>query len=195
MKALEEALALNRRAIRRLQEQARQEGLSVARGGLTPLSVRKVLAVYSMSVWRADLALLAAKQLSRFPKHHVHFPDITLIQSLFLAFDLADLLAMYDDEHSAWARARQFSRKFLAEFQAWDWVKAQNVRQGVAPTGAEVFEKYTAAEGKHTGERASRRTVRKWAARWHARWGVRRGRLRATDQIDVDGLKAKAPLQ
>ena len=190
MAELQAALAQNRMQIRACQQRVRQEERNEQHGGLSCAAVRKVLAVYSLSSWRLDVAVLAAKQLAPGLVKHIT-PEF--IRKLFREHNLEDLLQMHEENHRAWLPARRFAERFLVEHSAWCWVKRMNVAQGVAPSAASVFHWYQRSHGglAPTGLPA-KRTINTWVARWRKRWGVQRACLRAADEIEPAVLQEKA---
>lgn len=183
------ALEQNAREMRTARQRLARQTASLDRGGLTQLSVRKVLAVYALSAWDLALAARAAKQLSR---SHAEVPNEALVRTFFRDFDLDELLSMFAEEHAKWNPAVKFAQKVLAEHSVWCWVTAQNLVHGVAPSSAQVFSEFERrSRGESVAPPPGRRCVNKWVARWRRRWGVRRGKLRDVDRVDLSTLRQK----
>ena len=190
MEELQQSLARNRLQIRACEQRVRQQERNEQRGCLSCAAVRKVLAVYSLSSWRLDMAVLAAKQLAPGQVKHIT-PEF--IRKLFREHNLEDLLQMHEENHRAWLPARRFAERFLVEHGAWCWVKRINVAQGVAPSAASVFDWYQRSrDGVAPARLPGKRTINTWVARWRKRWGVQRARLRAADEIEPAVLQQKA---
>lgn len=187
---LRAALAQNQAEIRKFQQAARRRAAFLERGGLSCLSVRKVLAVYILSKWDLPLALLAAQRLSCLPKLSEAFPTTDFVRTLFVQYNRDDLLNFHDDR--AWAKARSFAKQFVCERDAWLWVKQQNLSKGVAPSATELYHYYEskALDPIPVGE-PRRRTLHRWVGRWRRRWGVRRTHLRPADPVDPTILRQK----
>lgn len=186
---LRAALAQNRLQIRACKQRARRHERAGQHGGLSCLEVRKVLAVYALSSWRLDAAVLAAKQLAGMTEA----PTQEFIRGIFREHNLEDLLHMHDETHRAWSAARAFAKRFLLEHDTWSWVKRMNVAQGVAPSAASVFHLYESRlHAVPPPGQPRKRTVNKWVARWRDRWGVRKARLRVADQMQPEVLQQKA---
>ena len=133
------------------------------------------------------------RYLSTLLRADVNFPAKTLVRWLFVEADLNDLLCMHDEANRSWAMAMKRARMFLAAHEVWRWVHVQNLVHGVAPSAAEVFDRFVSRTASLIPSGLPReRTVNKWAARWRARWDVRQGRLRPTDQINPEDLRQKA---
>lgn len=183
------ALAQNRLHIRACKQRARRQELAEQHAGLSSLAVRKVLAVYALSSWRLDAAVLAAKQLAAVAEA----PTQEFILKIFREQNLDDLLHMHDETHKAWSQARTFAMRFLLEHDTWSWVKKMNVAQGVAPSAASVFHWYESRlHAVPPPGQPRKRTMNKWVARWRHRWGVRKAQLRVADQMQPDILQQKA---
>ena len=192
---LRAALAENMRQIRSCEQQAKRRAASLEAGGLTSLSVKKVLAVYTLSEWQKEAALQAAQQLTTLKAEHPQYPTSALVDRMFLQADLNDLLCMFDDTNVQWEQAVRFARQMLAERGVFSWVKKQNLAHGTAPLSADVFDRLKREMRDNAlpaPAPATSRGIRKAVARWRARWSVRRAKLRETDQVDPELLRQKA---
>lgn len=85
LRELRAALDQNAQEMRTVRQQLARRTASLDRGGLTQLSVQKVLAAYALSAWDLALAVQVAKQLSR---GHAQVLDHALVRKLFREFDL-----------------------------------------------------------------------------------------------------------
>ncbi|CAJ1439323.1 unnamed protein product [Effrenium voratum] len=191
---LRAALAENMRQIRSCEQQAKRRAASLEAGGLTSLSVKKVLAVYTLSEWQKEAALQAAQQLTTLKAEHPQYPTSALVDRMFLQADLNDLLCMFDDTNVQWEQAVRFARQMLAERGVFSWVKKQNLAHGTAPLSADVFDRLKREMRDNAlpaPAPATSRGIRKAVARWRARWSVRRAKLRETDQVDPELLRQK----
>ena len=190
---LKAALAENGRQLRTAQQRLARHNAALAAGGLTPLSVKKVLAIYALSAWQLDVAVQVAKQLSRLPAQHPQSPDHALVRKLFVDIELDSLLSMYDEGNSCWQPAMNFARKIVAELAVCRWVAVQNVVHGVAPSAAQVHDQFERnCVAATLVQPSSKRSRNKWVARWRRRWRLRKGKLRDADLVDPATLRTKA---
>ena len=167
------ALQQNRVRLRSCGQAVRRKRQCLEHGGLSETAVKRVLAVYMLSSWELAAAEEAARYLSTLLRADVNFPTKTLVRRLFVEADLNDLLCMHDEANRSWAMAMKFARMFLAEHEVWRWVHVQNLVHRVAPSAAEVFDRFESRTASDIPSGLPReRTVNKWAARWRARWDV-----------------------
>ena len=132
------ALQQNRVRLRSCGQAVRRKRQCLEHGGLSETAVKRVLAVYILS--SGDTCQRCCEQTSTSPPR-------TLVRWLFVEADLNDLLCMHDEANRSWAMAMKRARMFLAAHEVWRWVHVQNLVHGVAPSAAEVFDRF---ESRHS---------------------------------------------
>ena len=91
--------------------------------------------------------------------------------------------------------------KWLVEHSLFDWVQAQNIVRGVAPSRKQLVDKALSAIPVLAPERLRRRlcsslsgsprSQRKWLAKFRVRWGLRLGKLRIRNHLPAGDKQAK----
>ena len=120
--ALQASLAANSAALAQTQRQRRKIERQQEQGGLGPVGRQRVLSVYVLSNYNADLAVRAACQYSTVKDpSSPGYPTRTFVEDLFLAASDADLNFIHED-----------SRRFVAQWETCRWVSSLNA-VGVAP--------------------------------------------------------------
>lgn len=181
--ALQASLAANSAALAQTQRQRRKIERQQEQGGLGPVGRQRVLGVYVLSNYNADLAVRAACQYSTVKDpSSPGYPTRTFVEDLFLAASDADLNCIHED-----------SRRFVAQWETCRWVSSLNA-VGVAPLSRDVFDQYEKRAFGSTLDigMPARRYVNKWVQRWRSKWGVQRKVLRQEIQSDPAILQAKA---
>ena len=181
--ALQASLAANSAALAQTQRQRRKVERQQEQGGLGPVGRQRVLSVYVLSNYNADLAVRAACQYSTVKDpSSPGYPTRTFVEDLFLAASDADLNFIHED-----------SRRFVAQWETCRWVSSLNA-VGVAPLSRDVFDHYEQRAFGSTLDigMPARRYVNKWVQRWRSKWGVQRKVLRQEIQSDPAILQAKA---
>lgn len=181
--ALQASLAANSAALAQTQRQRRKIERQQEQGGLGPVGRQRVLGVYVLSNYNADLAVRAACQCSTVKDpSSPGYPTRTFVEDLFLAASDADLNCIHED-----------SRRFVAQWETCRWVSSLNA-VGVAPLSRDVFDHYEQRAFGSTLDigMPARRYVNKWVQRWRSKWGVQRKVLRQEIQSDPAILQAKA---
>lgn len=181
--ALQASLAANSAALAQTQRQRRKIERQQEQGGLGPVGRQRVLCVYVLSNYNADLAVRAACQYSTVKDpSSPGYPTRTFVEDLFLAASDADFNCIHED-----------SRRFVAQWETCRWVSSLNA-VGVAPLSRDVFDHYEQRAFGSTLDigMPARRYVNKWVQRWRSEWGVQRKVLRQEIQSDPAILQAKA---
>eukprot|EP00434_Breviolum_minutum_P031467 symbB.v1.2.027829.t1/scaffold2882.1/size68066/1 len=163
--ALQASLAANSAALAQTQRQRRKIERQQEQGGLGPVGRQRVLSVYVLSNYNADLAVRAACQYSTVKDpSSPGYPTRTFVEDLFLAASDADLNFIHED-----------SRRFVAQWETCRWVSSLNA-VGVAPLSRDVFDHYEQRAFGSTLDigMPARRYVNKWVQRWRSKWGVQR---------------------
>ena len=91
--------------------------------------------------------------------------------------------------------------KWLVEPSLFDWVQAQNIVRGVAPSRKQLVDKALSATPVLAPERLRRRlrsslsgsprSQRKWLAKFRVRWGLRLGKLHIRNHLPAGDKQAK----
>ena len=163
----------------------------VARWGLTPRGQRVCLAVWILSKYDTDLAVVYAKharQQRRRKFAEERFPIVPPIQEWFLEMNLDEIADILDSDKPCLLSIREDASRFIAEHQCVAWIGTENFARGRAPDAASVAAEYNrlcASLGlasrhvlveAHAGRQVSlNRSGRKFVARFRKRWRVTKG--------------------
>ena len=93
--------------------------------------------------------------------------------------------------------------RYIVEHKLFAWVRNQNVRQGLAPSRAQLVERAietipdiapVEVQDSLRGwlNHSSARSQRRWLASFRRRWGARIGQLRAASTIPIEEMQRKA---
>ena len=119
--ALQASLAANSAALAQTQRQRRKIERQQEQGGLGPVGRQRVLCVYVLSNYNADLGVRAACQYSTVKDpSSPGYPTRTFVEDLFLAASDADLNCIHED-----------SRRFVAQWETCRWVSSLIMRWGL----------------------------------------------------------------
>lgn len=193
IRALQQALGSNARAIDLAQRAARRKRQRDADGGLGCMGRRVTIAVYVLSGCDAGLALKAAMLWSRVKDPGQDgYPTRSLVEDLFLSASELDFEQIWAPEGTVWARAADHATTFLAEAATYAWVQDCN-KAGAAPLSMDVFSFWERNKcGRVVDGIPARRTVNKFVQRFRAKWNLRRRVLRPEVHRDPSTVQAKA---
>ena len=171
---------------------------------LTPFLKDVVLIMYVLAGYTAEPAaryLAMEAQRRRWPSKSED--DLrTEAEEVFLAFDdvgqLADLTCLENPSHP---EAMKVAVKVVEEWRLAQWVWRLNAQQGVAPSTAQVLQRFEqtssqlpdAVRPPYLGE-ATEARGRMSAHRFRQRWGGRHGRIRVQEDVPLEERRAKVQM-
>ena len=119
------------------------------------------------------------------------------VEELYLAMNMDAVVALKLPDTAAQRSVHKEALKFIAEYQAANFVRRQNFHHGVAPPSAAVLAELRpqsmASQPPATAQRSGiQRTARRLLRRFRADWGLALGRLHIREPMAADTLRGKA---
>ena len=202
--AVQERLAATRRALHAVRMARTRQVRAAAEPcgrALRPLAVL-------VTMLADDDGTVAASYLQARRRRRFAFPGTSLTATRELVRRwrghtvLAERNALLDPVTPAGRHRYQLAHEVVSEYNLWQWVRACNGNQGVAPTTSELLARYVRGwpwgakpEVRHRAAEVaamSPAVQRVWASRWRRRWGLRWARLRVTSDCTPEEVRAKA---
>ena len=201
-RSLDTALADNAAELKRARRNAQARERAASRAWQLPAPLRRAaLVAYALADHSVEpvVKLLAANGRKR------HWPDktqgelVTLVETLFLEVDEAELAGLADTEHPEDGGAMRIALPYVEELRLFLWASGLKRDKGVAPSTEAVLQQLEAQRLSLPGavRPAARGTfadakARVWAAAFRKRWGGRHGRLKCREHIPMGEMLTKA---
>ena len=167
------------------------------------LGIRSAQVIWIMFSLAADPsgAVLQFLRGSNLKRRYVGATDSSLLELAersFLEADLEEVASLATGNCPVSAHALSLARRYLAEWELFQWCARLNESVGAAPSTVALLRRarrhpdvFPAAAFQLTRSGRPALAARKWVERWRKRWGARMGTLRLREKYSMQEMKTK----